>query len=133
MFTVGTLDNYDHDPSSTTAHESFHGTSISIFHFPNEAKLGINRDMHLLKEPVLLHDTRKVNCLLDDVANFPPTVLPMKVMLIPSTSAFITPTGTAIHDAYIEESEWLKQVQTLSQKNELDDTDNISWAAHHAN
>ena len=75
VFTVGALDNCDHDPSSTTAYESFNGTSISIFQFPNEAKPGINRDMHLLKEPSLLHGTRKVDRLLDGFAGVPPAVL----------------------------------------------------------
>lgn len=35
LFTVGALDNLDHDPSATTATTSFHGTGISIFQFPS--------------------------------------------------------------------------------------------------
>jgi len=31
LFTVGALDNLDHNPSSTTAKGSFHGTGISLF------------------------------------------------------------------------------------------------------
>ena len=34
LFTVGALDNIDHNPSATTAHGSFHGTAMSIFQFP---------------------------------------------------------------------------------------------------
>ena len=30
-FTVGALDNLDHNPSSTTATDAFHGTAISLF------------------------------------------------------------------------------------------------------
>ena len=30
MFTIGAVDNIDHNPSSTTAKDSFHGTSISL-------------------------------------------------------------------------------------------------------
>ena len=36
LFTVGALDNCDHNPTSATAHDSFHGTSISLFQFPTE-------------------------------------------------------------------------------------------------
>ena len=36
LFTVGAIDNLDHDPSSTTAQGSFHGTGISLFQFPKE-------------------------------------------------------------------------------------------------
>ena len=34
LFTVGAIDNIDHNPSSTTAQGSFHGTGISLFQFP---------------------------------------------------------------------------------------------------
>ena len=33
-FTVAAIDNIDHDPSSSTSQTSFHGTSISVFQFP---------------------------------------------------------------------------------------------------
>ena len=34
IFTVGIIDNIDHNLSSTTAHGSFHGTSLSLLQFP---------------------------------------------------------------------------------------------------
>ncbi|KAL9968945.1 hypothetical protein ACROYT_G021097 [Oculina patagonica] len=34
LFTVGAIDNIDHNPSSTTAQGSFHGTGIILFQFP---------------------------------------------------------------------------------------------------
>ena len=34
LFTVGALDNLDHNPSSSTSQNSFHGTAISVFQFP---------------------------------------------------------------------------------------------------
>ena len=40
LFSVAALDNIDHNPSSTTASSSFHGTSISIFQFPTQDKPG---------------------------------------------------------------------------------------------
>ena len=36
LFTVATIDNIDHNPSSTTVQGSFHGTGISLFQFPTE-------------------------------------------------------------------------------------------------
>ena len=33
-FTVAAIDNIDHNPTSSTAQQSFHGTSISIFQYP---------------------------------------------------------------------------------------------------
>ena len=35
LFTVGALDNPDHNPSSTTSQSSFHGIGISMFQFPS--------------------------------------------------------------------------------------------------
>lgn len=40
LFTVGALDNLDHNPSSTTATGSFHGTAISLFQSPTSLKMG---------------------------------------------------------------------------------------------
>ena len=44
LFTVGALDNVDHNLTSTTAQGSFHGTGISVFQFPTVDNSGIHRD-----------------------------------------------------------------------------------------
>ena len=36
LLTVAAIDNIDHDPSSSTSQTSFHGTSTSIFQYPEE-------------------------------------------------------------------------------------------------
>lgn len=38
LFTVGAFDNIDHNLSSTTSMESFHGNGISVFQFPINIK-----------------------------------------------------------------------------------------------
>ena len=44
LFTVGALDNIDHNLSATTSlSSSFHGTGISLFQFPTKEKLGESR------------------------------------------------------------------------------------------
>jgi len=43
VFTVGALDNLDHNPSSTTAASSFHGTGISMFQLPTTMNPGEER------------------------------------------------------------------------------------------
>jgi hypothetical protein len=41
LFSTAAIDNIDHNPSSTTATDAFHGTSISIFQYPiREENLG---------------------------------------------------------------------------------------------
>ena len=49
LFTVGALDNLDHNPSSTTSQSSFHGTGISLFQFPTRSNPGECRP------PVAIH------------------------------------------------------------------------------
>ena len=43
LFTVSVLDNLDHNPSSTTSVQSFHGTGISLFQFPTKSEEGVGR------------------------------------------------------------------------------------------
>ncbi len=44
LFTVGVVDNLDHNTSSTTAQSSFHDTGISIIQFPTSDFIGDCRD-----------------------------------------------------------------------------------------
>ena len=41
LFTCGTLDNVDHNPSPATALSSFHGSAISLVQFPQKNNIGI--------------------------------------------------------------------------------------------
>ena len=43
LFTTGNLDNIDHDPSSTSAKMSFHGTAISLTQHRLESNTGLIR------------------------------------------------------------------------------------------
>ena len=45
LLTTAAIDNIDHNPSSTTAKSSFHGTSISIFQHPINNNFGEQREM----------------------------------------------------------------------------------------
>ena len=53
LFTVGALDNLDHNPSSTTSQNSFHGTAISVFQFPSVSNSGIGNG-HIFSIPYQL-------------------------------------------------------------------------------
>jgi hypothetical protein len=50
LFTTGAIDNIDHNPSSTTASSSFHGTAISLFqHLSEEYRLYQNPSIIICK------------------------------------------------------------------------------------
>ena len=46
IFTVGALDYLDHNPSSTTAKDSFHGAGINFFQSPTRSKMGTPQDIN---------------------------------------------------------------------------------------
>ena len=59
LFTTGCVDNTDHDPSSRTAKDSFHGTAITLTQHPEENRSGENRaitkiDPNIIKQKRLL-------------------------------------------------------------------------------
>ena len=71
LFTIGALDNLDHNPSSTTAKGSFHGTAISLFQSPTRSKMG-----HLQDEICLASlEARKKHVLPDNFTVVPAVAL----------------------------------------------------------
>ena len=48
LFTTGSVDNIDHNPSSRTATDSFHGTAISLTDHPTNDFDGIARNRVLI-------------------------------------------------------------------------------------
>ena len=71
LFTSAAVDNIDHNPSSTTSRDSFHGTGISLFQHPDENCSGIQRVVIANQDN--LHP-RKSN-LPESYTSVPPVVL----------------------------------------------------------
>ena len=68
LFTVGALDNLDHNPTSTTSSDSFHGTGISLFQIPKQSQTGERRPSlkipHLVISKIYLTNTPLSQLLL---------------------------------------------------------------------
>ncbi|VDI22023.1 Hypothetical predicted protein [Mytilus galloprovincialis] len=75
LFTTAAVDNIDHNPSSTTAKTSFHGTGISIFQHPSDDISGIERGELILGNR---SNSRQVYSLPDTYANVRPAYLKTK-------------------------------------------------------
>ena len=127
VFTCGAVDNIDHNPSSTTAHDSFHGTAITLTQFPTIQFPGESQER-------VLTDAEKQSKL---------SPLPQKYTLVPSVTSTANPVvptkcmsltaEQSNNTDYIKnEWEWLSQLSRLVHKGSLDNNDNISWAAYHA-
>ena len=134
IFTSSAVDNIDHNPSSTSAQSSFHGTGISIFQHPDADHVGADQE-----QIQLATSSRKITKLPDDytlvpavVANKNPSLPEVANLQKPETVVNLEP-----------ELQWCQHVyNTLSEAENLDhlheepsesDTQNVSWAAYHAN
>ena len=78
LFTTAAIDNIDHNPSSTSSHDSFHGTGISLFQHPENNLSGITRA--LVTTPATEGMTA---CLSETYTNVPPVALVRKDPPIP--------------------------------------------------
>ena len=127
VFTCGAVDNIDHNPSSTTAHDSFHGTAITLTQFPTTESPGEGQDSVYL-------EAQKQSKLIP---------LPQKYTMVPPVTATANPIVPTKDISLTDEQsnnmdyiqiggKWLSQVSRLVNKDTLDDNDNITFAAHHA-
>ncbi len=102
LLTVGAVDNIDHNPSSTTASVSFHGTGMSLFQYPSQESQGQNRREHrILKEP---NTAKKLVELLESYTTVRPLVLTKKDAPIPSADAPFNDDCQAFNRAWHQET-----------------------------
>ena len=52
LFTTAAVDNIDHNPSSTSAQDSFHGTGISLFQHPSSEVCGVQRPRVIVSDDI---------------------------------------------------------------------------------
>ena len=125
LFTVAALDNLDHNPSSTTATTSFHGTGISLFQLPTKNKPGERRP------PIEVPPSEnKKPFLPDSYAYVPAVALKTSSVAVPERDT--CPVESCIDDARATEQKWINQALPLLEKEELNIKDAITWAAYHA-
>ena len=79
LFTTAAVDNIDHNPSSTTSRDSFHGTGISLFQHPDENCTGTQREVIAIQD-----DSNPVKSNLpESYTSVPPVVLQSKDPPVP--------------------------------------------------
>ena len=74
VFTKSAVDNIDHNPSSTTATGSFHGTGVSPFQHPDFDEQGTEMNNVTIR----LGSSKCINPLPDSNTHIPPVVTPPK-------------------------------------------------------
>ena len=129
LFTIGTI---DHDPSSTTAQGSFHGTGISLYQFPKQAS-DVSQPA---VQKVNLCSTRSASrdiTLPDKYSSVLPVSMKTSEVKVPATSqgGVETLSTDQLSIAIEKQVHWLKHCEHHLNK-ELTKGVFLSWAAHHA-
>ena len=127
LFTIGAMDNLDHNPSSTSAVGSFHGTGISLMQSPSKTQMGKPRP------PLTLTDEDKEGKLsLPDYYTVVPAVAlketSVQVPKLPGTDRV----DRKMEEAEKQERKWLKTAMEHLPKERLEAQDTVGWAAFHA-
>lgn len=80
VFTTAAVDNIDHNPSSTTASDSFHGTAVSLTNHLSDTCPGVDRDViHITKTLA----SKAVMHIPSSYSTFPPVTLQNKDPIVP--------------------------------------------------
>ena len=132
LFTVGAIDNLDHDTSSTTAQGSFHGTGISLFQFPKQAS-DVSQPA---VQKVNLCSTRSASrdiTLPDKYSSVSPVSIKTSEVNVPATSqgGVETLSTDQLSIAIEKQVHWLKHCEHHLNE-ELTKGVYLSWAAYHA-
>ena len=128
IFTIGALDNLDHNPSSTTASSSFHGTGISVFQLPTAHSPGEKRPSLVLPPNGTGH------ALSEKYA----TVNPVNPVALNTTSVSVPVSQTReIEESCIgnekrKKKRWVEHSLAKLKEVSLSSEDTLTWAAYHA-
>ena len=131
VFTTAAVDNIDHNPSSTTARDSFHGTAISLIQHPSFVGEGTDRSLLVPHVPEG-GCSRNIDRLPAYYTEVPPVGSNIKVSQVPEMKVqSLTRDGISQHTK--EEYQWLDNAsEVIENKRTGDDSLDTSWVAFHA-
>lgn len=121
LFTTAAVDNIDHNPSSISAHDSFHGTAISLVQHPTTEERGNDKDTDVF-DPTKSSTSKKIAQLPSSYSGVPPVALP--------SGQLISQHQASSNSESDREIDWLDNAKELLSKEELNKSDFISWAAY---
>ncbi|XP_014664507.1 PREDICTED: uncharacterized protein LOC106806883 [Priapulus caudatus] len=114
LFTTAAVDNIDHNPSSTSAYDSFHGTGISLFQHPDDAFTGVQRNVATNPDNTQRSPKRKPAQLPDTYTNVPPVSMLRQDPPVPKVEGPNKADCLLIPEARLQkEYRWLEQMKTV--------------------
>lgn len=127
IFSVGALDNIDHNTSSTTSVSSFHGTGISIFQFPTESVPGEIRPPLVVQPPGTEH-----HGLPKSYATVPTVALNTSSVSVPACNLTPVQGEVSVYEAKWQEGRWVSHALSKLSNDDVSAEDSITWAAYHS-
>ncbi len=129
LFTTGAVDNVDHNPSSTTAKDSFHGTGVSLVQHPSHTNGGIDRGIPVISQSG--SSTKSVTPLPSAYTMVQPAAIAIKDFSAPTLQGPIKLSNFLVtKTAKEDENAWLSKVKTAVEKSTVGGW--ISWSAYYA-
>ena len=111
LFTTAAVDNIDHNPSSATAKDSFHGTGISLMQHPSHTHGGTDRGVLVIHQGG--SSTKSVTPLPSAYTFVPPAAFRTKDFNAPIVQGPVRPSDLLVTAAAKEdEYAWLNKVKT---------------------
>ena len=131
LFAIAAVDNIDHNPSSTTAKDSFHRTGISLMQHQLQSFRGYDRDWDIIGS--LRSSTQSVSFLPSAYTSIPPAAIKTKQFTAPRFQGLVTPANlVTASTAVAEKYDWLNAVVNALKKGNLAKDEWVSWSAYHA-
>ena len=97
LFTTAAIDNIAHDPSSTSSHDLFHGTGISLFQHPADTFVGLDQVLITNDADDIVKGKRKH--FSESYTSVPPATLPRQDLQIPRQNGPNKADGNLIQQA----------------------------------
>ena len=94
VFTTAGVDNIDHNPTSRSAKDSFHGTAISMMQFPTSDKPGKTREKQFVTS-----DDKTLTPLPSSYTLVPPAAIQSGELTIPAHHQYVHPQGDLLPQA----------------------------------
>ena len=129
LFTTAAVDNIDHNPSSTTAHDSFHGTGISLFQHPTTEEPGTTRPcINIIQSTANTKSVEQLPKSYTDVAPVNYVNKSAPVAEIPMQQLHTARSSMAC--GLKDETNWLDNMESVITNHEgLQEGQQVSWAA----
>ena len=128
-FTTGAMDNNDHNTSSRSSKDSFHGTAISLTQHPSSTTEGAEIGFTAKYDNTT--STTRIRPLPSEYAEVPPAGLDGTEYHVPQLQGDVHPGADVVVASLEEEDAWIEYLDKQLAQAQMDTDANLSWAVYH--